>query len=83
MNISQDLLHEYKVWTGWSEEDVKKTIKSLKCNHYDALNFFKCTTKFPNQEEQNLIKSFGFNEGFRKLITPKFQILENNMRTIR
>lgn len=67
MNLSLELIHNYRMYTGWTENKVLEQISLLKCNYWDALNVFKCLARFPTDDEQIVLKTIGF-EMFYELV---------------
>lgn len=60
MNLSKELIHNYRQCTGWTEDEVKEQISFLKCDYWEALNVYKCLARLPTDEEQNVLQIIGW-----------------------
>lgn len=70
--MTVELMHEFKVVTGWTEYEIDAAVSKLNCSYSDALHFYKRFARLPNLGEQKIINEFGIKPLF-SLINPVFQ----------
>ncbi|WP_026463663.1 hypothetical protein [Adhaeribacter aquaticus] len=62
METREELINEICLLTGFSEEQVIKSLDELFCNPWSALRFVVFIGRFPNKEEQELINKEGVDK---------------------